>query len=93
MIFLIFVVVLKTGLEELQVFRNVLFVGEGMVQRHALLVDDHIVGLGVGAEFGTLQITPLVAVCAQRTFGAVGLLYFHGLGRGFLSSTIRVTST
>ena len=61
----LFLIILQSGLQELDILRYILVVGVGLVERLAFVVNQHVEGLRIGAELDALpqarSYTPLLS--------------------------------
>ena len=78
---LLLLVVVESRLEEFHEFVDIFVVGVGVVEGLALVVDEDVEGLCVGAELAALQVAPLVAHGAECG-GLSAFLHLDGLGEG-----------
>ena len=73
---MLFAIVFQSLVQEIEKSEHVFFVTVRTRQRPAFVVERHVKGLGVSAEFAALQIAPLVADGTQGTFlPVVGYFY------------------
>ena len=84
---LLLLVVVESRLEEFYEFVDIFVVGVGVVEGLALVVDEYVEGLCVGAELAALQVAPLVAHGARSVVACPPSCTSMGAGRGAFSST------